>query len=112
MKMIYRPNRFYNAALLRGVDSMRLDHVLIVAVAENEGSSMTLIGVLLFFSFSPSKKKERKKNFLIFLFISNEIRMHMYSFSISIMFLQVTLEPYERDHAVVVGVYRSQKKKD
>jgi len=24
---------------------------------------------------------------------------------------QVTLEPYERDHAVVVGVYRQQKKK-
>ena len=24
---------------------------------------------------------------------------------------QVTLEPYERDHAVVVGVYRSGKKK-
>lgn len=24
---------------------------------------------------------------------------------------QVTLEPYERDHAVVVGVYRAQKKK-
>lgn len=24
--------------------------------------------------------------------------------------LQVTLEPYERDHAVVVGVYRPQKK--
>jgi hypothetical protein len=26
--------------------------------------------------------------------------------------LQVTLEPYERDHAVVVGVYRAQKKKE
>ena len=26
--------------------------------------------------------------------------------------LQVTLEPYERDHAVVVGVYRQQKKKE
>lgn len=26
--------------------------------------------------------------------------------------LQVTLEPYERDHAVVVGVYRASKKKD
>lgn len=25
---------------------------------------------------------------------------------------QVTLEPYERDHAVVVGVYRPQKKKE
>ncbi|KFM26348.1 Mediator of RNA polymerase II transcription subunit 36a [Auxenochlorella protothecoides] len=25
---------------------------------------------------------------------------------------QVTLEPYERDHAVVVGVYRASKKKD
>ena len=25
---------------------------------------------------------------------------------------QVTLEPYERDHAVVVGVYRSAKKKE
>jgi hypothetical protein len=25
---------------------------------------------------------------------------------------QVTLEPYERDHAVVVGVYRAQKKKE
>ena len=24
---------------------------------------------------------------------------------------QLTLEPYERDHAVVVGVYRSQPKK-
>jgi fibrillarin-like rRNA methylase len=24
--------------------------------------------------------------------------------------MQVTLEPYERDHAVVVGVYRYQKK--
>lgn len=26
--------------------------------------------------------------------------------------LQVTLEPYERDHAVVCGVYRAAKKKD